>query len=135
MRKHVKAGSTSRGPWEWHLALGKFLAAGTLSYRNKRPDPAPAEVSRLRQLHVASGPETLGPSMNQRDCQEGADGRRDLGSDSEDLGSSTSLPLTTHMAFSIPASSPVKWGERPCPSVTRMEGETLNELPLPVIRA
>lgn len=82
-RRHVKAGSTSWGPWRWHLALGKLLAPGpcrngTLSCRNDSCSTALAECLRPLQPHLASGLGVLGPASSQRDQQERAGGRRVL---------------------------------------------------------
>lgn len=66
--------------------------------------------------------------MSQRDHQEGADGKRELDSEAEDLGLSTSLPLTTHMASRVSASSSTSWYNI---LATRRKGETSHDLPLP----
>lgn len=133
LEKHVKAGSTSWGPWWWCLALGMFLAAGTLSYRNRRPNTAPVES---QGFNLASGPGTLGPSMTWRGHPlRGGGGQMAGESWAQSLKTWTRITVChlppARMAFRISASSSMKWGEHPCPGVTRMEGETSQELPLP----
>ena len=109
------------GPWWWFLALRKLLVLGTPACRNNRFNTALGEVSRLPQLHLASGPEVLGPAISQRPAGRVGGWR--------EPGSGTSLPLAScfqYICFLIP-----EMRVPPLPQCAGMEGDTSHRLPPP----